>query len=337
MKRIILHIGRHKTGTTAIQRFLRTNPDLLESHGYYYPNFGIRGFGHHELGAPLTRGNLRKAGEQANDIISDLRHSIKAELDSQSGTAIVSSEAFQMCDPKVVRKVFPDCDVSVVIYLREQIGYLISAYAQKVHASNYTGSLEDFYTSTFAKTYTQFVDEWNNEFTNDLTLRIYERDDLIEQNVVVDFCEAVLQIDRNVVKELYQGNDANPSLTRNLLEFKLFVNNHEPLPEAHAKLLYNGLSALALSDKSGKIQISDELVKDMHKRFDQSNSDIAKKFFHRDTLFKPFRQPRLDHTASETLVSLATIRNDLIKISSELNESLPIPSVLTELHYPQAN
>ena len=38
---IIIHIGRHKTGTTSIQHFLVLNEELLlNQYGIYYPEIG---------------------------------------------------------------------------------------------------------------------------------------------------------------------------------------------------------------------------------------------------------------------------------------------------------
>lgn len=39
MARLALHIGQHKTGTSAIQRALRANVDALEAQGWQYPRF----------------------------------------------------------------------------------------------------------------------------------------------------------------------------------------------------------------------------------------------------------------------------------------------------------
>ena len=37
MKRVILHAGTHKTGTTALQVFATRNPEVLARYGIYYP------------------------------------------------------------------------------------------------------------------------------------------------------------------------------------------------------------------------------------------------------------------------------------------------------------
>src|SRR4029453_10824750 len=55
-KRAILHVGTHKTGTTAIQRTLAENTDYFAKNGIHWPMFG-RGPAHHLLStSTLERG-----------------------------------------------------------------------------------------------------------------------------------------------------------------------------------------------------------------------------------------------------------------------------------------
>lgn len=50
-RRLIIHIGTHKTGTTAIEKFLSLNRLALEKYGIYIPKTGLSGKydGHHNI------------------------------------------------------------------------------------------------------------------------------------------------------------------------------------------------------------------------------------------------------------------------------------------------
>jgi len=55
--KLILHVGPHKTGTTAIQKTLAGNRRALGEHGYSYPKIGFSLFGHYKLFHALQQSN----------------------------------------------------------------------------------------------------------------------------------------------------------------------------------------------------------------------------------------------------------------------------------------
>ena len=103
MRKLILHIGRHKTGTTAIQRFLYGNPELLRANGYCYPDHGAIGFGHHDIAGALIKKNMELSEISDNEAVNKIRELIAGLVKGKKGIPIISSEAFQNCDPKLVR------------------------------------------------------------------------------------------------------------------------------------------------------------------------------------------------------------------------------------------
>ncbi|MFK7993435.1 MAG: hypothetical protein AB8B87_04810 [Granulosicoccus sp.] len=321
MRKVILHIGRHKTGTTAIQRFLFQNKSLLEENGFYYPNLGIRGFGHHDIGSLLTRSAIAAADKGPDEIVRSLRLSLENELSEQDSTIVISSESFQNCDPAVVMSLFDGCDVEVIVYLREQVAYLLSAYAQKVQATEYSESLETFYSETSHSTYAEFLDKWSDACDGNIQVKNYDREELLSGNVVVDFCQSFLELDIATVSNLCGRSDANPSLTRDLLEFKLSINRDGKLSAEQSRFLFTGLSKLAVEDKSGRIGIAKELVRKATKRYEKSNRYVAKKYFGREKLFNDYVIE--DHTdANYSNQGMGEIKDSLIKFYPDLKDYL---------------
>jgi hypothetical protein len=80
---LILHIGPHKTGSTALQLRLITARDHLSAHGYEYPLLGISQYAHHRLNAFLY-----SQPAEAQDVTED---SLRA-LAASGKNVILSSE-----------------------------------------------------------------------------------------------------------------------------------------------------------------------------------------------------------------------------------------------------
>lgn len=323
MRKLILHAGRHKTGTTTLQNFLHGNTDLLSQHDFCYPRCGLKGNGHHEIGAAMTRANIRTLGTNASKALDDYHSMLQHAIENNSSAVIISSEAFQNCDPAIVRKFFDRFDTEVVIYLREPTGYLISSYAQKIQASRCTDTIEEYCKSIFKDHYGEFVDNWQRAFGSNLRLRVYERNELIRQDIVHDFMTGILGIEEEQVDEHYTKTNANPTLSRALLEYKRAINHCEPLPKEHDRLLFNKLAVLAKSDQSGKITVSRQIVENLRCKFESSNKSIARKYFNREHLFSPFQENLVCDPPEITSHEFRTIRAKLVELSPELDTSLP--------------
>jgi hypothetical protein len=88
MRELFIHIGTHKTGTTSIQHFLRSNADKLLGNGVYVPAAGTLNelSGHHNIAWELC-GDERFLPEKGKleDLILELGH-------TTARRAVVSSE-----------------------------------------------------------------------------------------------------------------------------------------------------------------------------------------------------------------------------------------------------
>jgi hypothetical protein len=126
-KRIILHIGTPKTGTTAIQSYLFANRAVLASNGVLYPMTGLQTkdeFGPRHKG--LTHRNHENARRWRK-----LRTEIK---ESPAPTAIISCEAFWRYPERAqqIRDKFAHLDFEIIVYLRRQDRMLASWHAHTV-------------------------------------------------------------------------------------------------------------------------------------------------------------------------------------------------------------
>ena len=132
-KKLFLHIGTHKTGTTALQTFLMVNKQLLREHGVLMPVSGCIGpySGHHNIAWELNNDHRFQSDYGTLD---DLCAEIS---ESDCHTVVISSEDFESLYsiPEALvtlKRRLNDvgCQVEVIIFFRELGGYITSLYAE---------------------------------------------------------------------------------------------------------------------------------------------------------------------------------------------------------------
>lgn len=133
MKRAILHVGTHKTGTTSIQSFLIKNAAMLERHGVYVPSSAKDDLGD----GTQTPGHQRIPWELIEGDDSALVELLDECARSDASRVVISSEELellhdrpQLLDRLRERLVDAGYDVTAIVYFREQAGYLESMYSE---------------------------------------------------------------------------------------------------------------------------------------------------------------------------------------------------------------
>jgi hypothetical protein len=126
MKRLVLHIGPHKTGSTYLQLRLFSNVAALHSLGVAYPSSGIEPmYGHHKI-AKLAR---HTDPSELNELLAPL-----SEIDDQ--ILILSSENFDRLKQDAIAKLATALPatrtVSVVFFRRDLTDLLVSTWQESV-------------------------------------------------------------------------------------------------------------------------------------------------------------------------------------------------------------
>lgn len=195
-KTLYIHAGTHKTGTTAIQKFLSANRDLLAKNGYLYPGTDQ---GHHDVARELKKFTLHQ--------IRDNQHSAtRACFDEIGGsklrTIIISSEAFEVLGPSVetFRKFLDNrYDVKIIFYARRQDEKIEAMYNASVKNPTMRSTarfsdfisgtpgirapgeffLEDCFEEFGGLDYRAILQPWREAFGSDnIIVRCYEKEQL---------------------------------------------------------------------------------------------------------------------------------------------------------------
>ena len=140
-----LHIGSHKTGTSALQSFIGRHRDWLGEHGLYVPKSGqVTNGAHHQLARALS-------GLPAPPVFSTIADQFSQEMQTCGGQdLLISSESFSMLlrshevlDTIVRNFSVLGYSITIIYYLRNMPQYYNSAYAQKAKAVRQRLSFQD--------------------------------------------------------------------------------------------------------------------------------------------------------------------------------------------------
>lgn len=281
-KPFILHIGRHKSGTSALQKALHKNYDALYERGFLYPQKCRSEPAHHRISSHfLPPGRKHFSEQQTQRAVRKLR----AEANAFDGKVILSSEGFQNCPPDALTALCPPQQTQIVVYLREQYTYAQSAYSQAVQGGKNPKTFEE-YLQGFNANYMNFLKKWRTKFKpKQLSVRIYDRPKLENGDIIDDFL-ATCGVDLADIKK--PTADPNVSIGGPLLEFKRAINTLQIPPGELAKIkAYRVLARVARSDPKyrAKPTASEGAVEQFRARFRESNQRLSEKYFGGSEIF----------------------------------------------------
>jgi len=223
--KLLLHIGMHKTGTSALQAFLRSQGARLLAHGALYPAHGQHHDGaHHGLWHALA--NQDQAAAFVRAIQAEVAESPRAV-----DTVILSSELLEKIgqDPEraqSIKALISAFDtVEVLYFLRNQGELIQSIYKQWIKDDAMrvgVGPTQFIATHEGSLNYSHYA-RWWADLAPHVTLRcgLYTGE---WSSLWVQFCSlAGLDLDGNRMERSY-----NPSMDGPCLKLKHWVNRNVP-------------------------------------------------------------------------------------------------------------
>ena len=308
-KTLFLHVGAGKTGSTAIQQFLKKNRETLADFGYEVPRTGIidegMTFAHHPL-TEWVEGYRQVDSEPLwNEIASTAR-----------GHVVISSEAFHNRIAakggeeffEKIRKIFRGFEVRIIFYIRRQDQWLESVYEQWIKSGNLRSgvSIAEFVQS-YKRDLPAQIFAFEKVFgTDSILVRPYEKSQLVNGDAAKDFL-SLLGIPENE-RLIYSERNPNPRLTREALVFARWYNwscsNERESVAVRQQLLE--FSRLVSSERTGtRYSVHDSLPSKLRREiFDRHTGDyqeIAKRFLGRPEGRLFYDEPKFaDDVASRT-------------------------------------
>ncbi|NDW44286.1 hypothetical protein [Ruegeria sp. PrR005] len=166
---IYLHIGRGKTGTTALQRALTGARSALLQRGIHYPEAagGARGAGHDGFAKACIDevpyymrmpANPQAAAQAMRDELSRV----------QAPAILISAENLELANPDLVRVFFddiwPGASFRIILYVRSQDELAEAEYNQLVKLGRSSQTFADFADREFQGDFLALADRWETVF-----------------------------------------------------------------------------------------------------------------------------------------------------------------------------
>ena len=295
---LYLHIGRPKTGSTALQHFLMKNRKALLDQDLLYPLTGNYQLSSH-LFAYAYSEQMRKDASLPDIDAQALWGKLGEEVATAGvSSVILSSENFWFSDPGELKAdIGEDYTVKVVAYIRRQDHVIASSFCEEVKREQI--SLNDdvqryalFEPRLKLLDYFEILESWGNSFgPENVDVRIYES--LGQGGIALDLCKQLdLQIDQLSLDE----NSINPALPYDLLTLIDNVSGFKAGDAAKRRFVTAVSESFAMLDSDPAYNtaglFSVELRRQILDQFKESNEAILSTFLGRGTadLF-----PSLDH------------------------------------------
>jgi hypothetical protein len=244
LSKCILHIGTPKTGSTAIQRFLEANYDVLSRR-----NITADVKLANDLAKAFTLWHtrthfLRKAGLQDQQKHAQLKrkavealHEIVSSEANAKKVVILSSETFYMMpehntDIIAIKEVLESYfeTVDVVCFFRDPVDFVVSSYNQNLRGA-YSGSLQAYIGKYIASSRWKYFSNykiWSSVFGADRCCFVpFNADQQTNYDVVRHFC-GLVNLDFEGLA-FSQGKRFNPQMSAKLTAIYRLINMLVPL------------------------------------------------------------------------------------------------------------
>jgi len=294
-KKLIVHIGLHKTGTSSIQGFLAANRATFSAHGVFVPYSSLHSNPHaglhHYIAGAFKEGKPGNINYVVNTILEESGNCPTVLLSSEvlceitSGISSVRDVLFSFFDP-----------VEVIVYLRRQDHTALSAYNQIVKRKGHSGRFDPFNNIYYNGNYLQLLQKWEREFGKEqLKVLVFEKKGFYKGGLLSDFLFNTLGIE-NTDDFVLSLKEVNKGWSADAVEFCRIVNSM--IPDALSTGIVDAIDNYCLLDSTLDFPLESlfspfDRLKYI-KRFEAGNKEIALNYLGRydGTLFnEPLPDP----------------------------------------------
>lgn len=281
IKKLILHIGAHKTGTTAIQNFLFFNSDKINKHGFYLPLFLYNEERTPiELRLSIVKKDVQRA-EKHLEAIADRANKLCCD------TVIISDENYckvserDFSTAEVFSRYFDE--VIVLMYCRRQDRELESRYAFRVmyHEAKLSDTPEEWYARYKGRDYYKIA-KFYEEIIPRSSIKIVSYDQN-SKNLIKSFMDVCSIPEDDYV--LPSKVDSNISSNKYIVEVMSEANQYFMSDDFFKKVRDYVLNHQMLKDGPKPLFYSMNNRIECQKLFKKNNSKLMKAYYDNQPIF----------------------------------------------------
>ncbi len=278
MAQLYLHIGTHKTGSTAIQDFMYTHRAEFAERGLVYPDLAMQGSGHHPFA--WACGLRKKPRDEA--LLDSVCGHLDALFAGGADKVVCSSEEFEFIpDISPLKKISERFSPKVILYLRRQDDYLQAAYNQHVrmYELRYSGSVYQFaqkYQFLWKYDYLRLFNQWAEVFgAANIIVRPYGTEH-VKKDIVDDFLTTIDPVLSEGMREKFGSNQVNVSLPVQALPYLSYANGLPLSPRQHQQLMMS--LARYFADVPKAVLLRSEDAQNFLEKFEDSNTELFRRY-----------------------------------------------------------
>ncbi|MEQ8897680.1 MAG: hypothetical protein RID23_11345 [Roseovarius sp.] len=280
MRKLWLHIGTPKTGSTAIQRYARSRQPYLASKSVDFLIRGRRG-SYNDLGVQLRGGQRTEAQKTGTEI----RRKI---AESPAETLVLTSEMFTGSDPAMLREVLAleePFETRILGYFRRQDRYLESSYKQKMKTGKVKPGFQNYVDKFGTKggEYRRIIAGWDDAWPDaEFIFRRFDPAAFPKGDVVHDFM-GLLGLDIEADGKPPSDEAANPTPSIDLLDLMQLVAD---MPGLDARKVFRSMPVGTLPRFEGRA-MDNAAALALLQQFEADNEALRQRFFPDDPALFP--------------------------------------------------
>ncbi len=255
---LVIHLGDHKTGTTALQGALTAGAIRIDGAAPFY-----QGPHHHRLALPLMPRNADLA--LARERLAEIGRLLDQ---SSAPTGVLSSEHFEYVAPErlaaLIAEVLPQYRdrLRLVAYVRPHVDRFVASFAERTKMGLQTDLMEPFLDRVIDQgmlDYAPRFARWRRVFGSGFTLRPYLRDALVQGDVVSDFAAWLAQGRAWHLQDPFLGNESLSLADLSVLRMLQLQAAALPLPRsARGGMGWNLAEIMAATPDPGRVRLGIE-------------------------------------------------------------------------------